>query len=89
MQVAMQVTLGEDGLSKSYQAPFPKTTKCDCGGEARIAFVADEISEDGEYVCVLHRNEPKGDGYWPHDVCCVAVYFCKDCLGAVALMNQA
>ena len=91
----MQVTLGEDGLTKTWQADFPKTTPCaDCGGEARIGFVAHEgIDEEvvyprdfAQFVVDLHDNG--GDGCWPHDCVAVAVYFCRKCLETTALYNQ-
>ena len=31
---------------------------------------------------------PDGEGYWLHDACAVAVYFCKKCLNTTALYNQ-
>jgi hypothetical protein len=100
----MEVTIGAAGLTKTWQAEFPKETDCHlCKGTARIGFVAHEGMDgelplpkiDGEYrdfngdqlVCRLHRNEGKG-GYWLHDCCAVAVYFCKDCLNTTALYNQ-
>ena len=84
----MQVTIGEEGLVDSFQDDFPKTTECcKCKGEARIGFVAHEFGI-GEYVCDLHDNGDKGD-FWLHDACCVAVYFCKECLNPTALCNQA
>jgi len=90
----MKVTIGEEGLGKTWQKEFPKTTKCvHCGGESRIGFVAHEGKEEkldyNEYVCSLHKNKPDGDGYWLHDCCTVAVYFCKKCLFPTALYNQA
>jgi len=87
---AMQVTLGPDGLVKTWQTPFPETTECcKCGGEARFAFTAHEGSDEMEYVRDMYSNDPNGDGLWPHDACAVAVYFCKDCLESTALYNQA
>ena len=83
----MEVIKGEKGLTETFQAPFPKTAKCECGGEARIAFVAAEEQGEDEYVCNLHENEGKG-GFWPHDACAVAVYLCRECLKPVALFNQ-
>lgn len=88
----MKVTIAFD-LNKTreitWQKEFPKTTKCcRCKGEARLGFVAHEQSED-DYVSHLYDNEPDGDGYWLHDACCVAVYFCKKCLEPTALYNQA
>jgi hypothetical protein len=86
----MIVELGEKGLKRSYQESFPASTKCvHCGGEARPAFVAQELPVTGdEYVCDLHEDEGKG-GYWPHDCIAVAVYLCKDCMEPTALCNQA
>lgn len=88
----MKFTLGEKGLNKTWQAPFPKEIGClHCGGTGRIAFVAhegmNENLEYNEYVCSLHPNEPP-HGYWPHDCIAVAVYLCKDCLEPIALFNQ-
>jgi len=88
----MKVTIGEDGLKKTWQAEFPKTTKCcRCGGESRVGFVAHEGMDTYEgtqkHVCNLHPNEGRG-GYWLHDCCSVAVYFCRECLDATAISNQ-
>ena len=88
----MEVTLGKEGLKKTWQAEFPSTTKCcRCKGVARIGFVAHENMSDndtdGPCVCNQHSNEGKG-GYWLHDCCAVAVYFCKECLKTTALYNQ-
>ena len=90
----MEIYLGEEGLSKSWQAPFPKETACvHCGGDARIGFVGFEDGakgKDGKYVYDLHDNKGgKGGDYWLHDSCAVAVYFCKRCLDTTALYNQA
>lgn len=88
----MQVALGKEGLKKSWQDEFKETTECvHCGGESRIGFVAHENYEDngpGPFVCDLHDNQGKGD-FWLHDCCCVAVYFCTDCLFPTAKYNQA
>ena len=79
----------------SFQEDFPKTTKCcRCGGKARLGFVAHEFEEKlmqsgGRYVSQLYENKPKSDGFWLHDACSVAVYFCKKCLETTALYNQA
>ena len=99
----MKVTLGKSGLQHSMQQPFPETTKCcRCAtGEARIGFVAHESADDItpqreddegndrkiEAVCQIHVNEGPRE-YWLHDLCAVAVYFCKDCLETTALSNQ-
>lgn len=92
----INVILGERGLNYSHQATFPKTTKCClCGGKSRIGFVAYEMPtpdiprEDNRFVCDLHPNDPTGEGYWLHDCCAVAIYFCVGCLGTTALYNQA
>ena len=94
LKVAMDVTLGEAGLSKTWQAQFPPKTLClRCGGDARIAFVAHEgldHTETGEMVWQIHPNEgAQGGSYWLHDACAVAVYLCEDCLEPMALFNQA
>lgn len=88
----MEITLGKEGLSKTWQAEFPETTKCcKCQGISRIGFVAHEnmsdADSDGPYICNLHSNGGKG-GLWLHDCCAVAVYFCVDCLNTTALYNQ-
>ena len=90
----MKVTIGKEGLSKSWQAKFPEETECcRCKGIARIGLVIQEkkAAKPGKlpqaFVCHLHQNEGKG-GYWLHDLCAVAVYFCKDCLEPTALYNQ-
>jgi len=89
----MKVTLGKDGLTKTWQAKFPETTECcRCKGEARIGFVAHEGMDAKDrkvpHVCRLHRNEGKG-GYWLHDCACFAVYLCVNCLEPTVLCNQA
>ena len=88
----MEVTLGNDGLSKTWQAKFPETTTCcRCKGEARIGFVAhegiDARDRKAPRVYRMHPNKGKG-GYWPHDFVAVAVYFCRKCLETTALYNQ-
>lgn len=91
----MKVTIGKPGLNKTWQTEFPETTECGnkCDGIARIGFVAHEGMEETltheEYINSLHKNEPNGEGYWLHDCCAVAVYFCKKCLRPTALYNQA
>jgi hypothetical protein len=84
----MEVVIGEKGLGNSWQNEFSPTATCECGGKARIAFVAMENSREGDFVADLHENEGKG-GFWPHDAIAVAVYFCKECLNPVAVFNQA
>ena len=88
----MKVTLGKEGLKKTWQAEFPENTTCfRCGGEARIGFVAHEAMSDSDhkppYVCGLHPNKGKGE-FWLHDCCAVAIYFCKECLKVTANYNQ-
>ena len=85
----MKVETGTDALDKSWQNPFTPTTKCTkCNAVARIAFVAYEDKEK-EYVCNLHPNDPDRDGFWLHDACAVAVYFCTKCFEANVNWNQA
>jgi len=88
----MQVTLGKEGLCKSWQDEFPEETECCwCKGNARIGFVAHEGMADcapNRSVASLHKDEGKG-GFWLHDCCAVAVYFCRECLKTTALYNQA
>jgi hypothetical protein len=86
---AMTSYLNEGALEeKTWQAAFPEKSKCPhCGGEARFAFVSHEDDEE-DYVCDKHKNEPDGDGFWPHDAIAVAVYICKECMEPVAEMNQ-
>jgi len=93
----MKTTIGKKGLNYTWQTPFPETTKCiHCDGVARIGFVShegqapnDQWNKNKEYVCDLHENDPNDTGFWLHDACCVAVYFCEKCLNATALYNQA
>jgi len=100
----MKVTLGNEGLQKTWQDHFPEITKCcKCDGEARIGFVAHESIEIDDqpilprahvqYLCDMYENTGSfADGtgaFWLHDCCAVAVYFCKACLNPTALFNQA
>ena len=84
----MEILKGEKGLELTWQDSFPKETECTCGGVARVAFVAQENSEEGEYISHLHHNIPREE-FWPHDAISVAVYFCKKCFKPVTLWNQA
>ena len=95
----MKVTLGKEGCKKTWQAEFPKTTECVyCQGKARIGFVAHEGMDDDDkaewprdyvqFVSDLHKNEYSEGGYWLHDCCAVAVYFCRKCLHPTTLYNQ-
>ena len=92
----MDVTIGEEGLNKTWQQSFEKTTECcRCKEEARIAFVAHEGLEDEgtsfraeeEAICDMYKNHAD-DKLWLHDYCAVAVYFCTKCLETTALYNQ-
>lgn len=88
----MKAVVGKEGLRKSHQGLFPETAACECGGVARHAFTAFEDGDDYKYgqvlVSQLHDNGGEGD-YWYHDVCAVAIYFCKECLSPVAIANQS
>jgi len=61
----MEVTIGKEGLDRTWQAEFPETTKCaHCGGEARIGFVAHEgmqgvqpPKKEGEYARDINGQE--------------------------------
>ena len=92
LKKSMKVDLGDKGLDKSWQLKFESEANCvHCKGNARIAFVAYEKGgkkNNGEFICEMHKNQPEGDGYWIHDSCAVAVYFCRKCLKATAIMNQ-
>ena len=83
----MIIRKGEKCVSYSWQQDFPKTATCICGGEARIAFVAQEQTGEEFYIADLHVNLINNK--WPHDAVAVAVYFCGKCLKSVAIMNQA
>jgi len=85
----MKTYLGEEGLNKTWQEDFPRTTKCyKCKGEARIMFVALENREEKKHICDLHENKGEGD-YWFHDCIAIASYLCRKCFEATALVNQA
>jgi len=90
----MKVTLGNAGLKYTWQTKFPLATKCcKCKGKARIGFVThegiDEMLSFKDYVCSLHKTKGKKGNLWVHDCISVAIYFCRDCLEATALYNQA
>ena len=93
----MDIGVGKKGLSLTWQENFPEHADCPyCGGKetADIAVVIAEDVED-EYICGLHDNdfdkwdESDDPGYWVHDACAIAVYFCRRCLKTVAETNQA
>ena len=93
----MKVQLAEN-INKTrkitFQNDFPETTSCcRCGAESRMGFVAHEFDEPisqegGKFLCDLYEN-PSNEGYWLHDACAVAVYFCTKCLEPTSLYNQA
>lgn len=92
----MKVTLGKEGLKKTWQAEFPETVECcKCGKLSRIGFVAHEGIDEKvvhprdfiQFVCDQVPGEESGR--WLHDCCAVAVYFCRGCLNVTALYNQA
>jgi len=90
------IQIGATSVTQTHQAPFPTETVCvHCGALARIAFTVLEKPKSGvpiekqRFVCDLHPNDPDGEGYWLHDCCAVAVYFCSRCLRPTALYNQA
>ena len=86
----MEVTLGKDGLSKSWQNEFPETTKCcRCGELASIGFVAHEGMDEDAPPYIYDQPPITENGLWLHDRCAVAVYFCRGCLETTALYNQA
>lgn len=92
----MQTLIAKDpqeAMHVTWQDPFPETTEClKCHGECRLGFVTHEFDTEqgkGNFLCDLYPNDPDGDGYWLHDACSVAVYFCRKCLEPTALYNQA
>lgn len=85
----MEIAVGEQGRELTWQDEFPPTVKCvHCGGEARQAITICESPDDKDYICKLHPNEPY-TGFWPHDLCAISVYLCRQCLEPTALFNQA
>ncbi len=85
----MKVTIAkniEKTRKITFQKPFPKTTECcRCGMKSRLAFVAHEDIHEKGFICNAYEGRK---GLWLHDLCCVAVYFCKKCLEPTALYNQ-
>ena len=76
----MKVTIGKEGLTKTWQANFPEVWPRD-----HVQFVVDLHTNDcGAGGYWLHD----AGGYWLHDCCAVAVYFCRRCLNPTALYNQ-
>jgi hypothetical protein len=81
--------IGEEGCTFSWQEPFPNKTKCHCcGGTSRLGFVVHEGFESEFPLSHLYQSEAE-EGYWFHDVCAVAVYFCKECFEGTVIHNQA
>ena len=64
----MEVYKGTAGLGQSWQNNFEPPTKCSCGGEARIAFVAIEKyarhSKGPRFIQNLHKNELEKGLFW-------------------------
>ncbi len=87
----MEVTIGKEGVKKTWQAEFPETIKCyKCKGLAQIGFVAHEgMSDNDQNVSRIYNQDLDEEGLWPHDCCAVAVYFCRGCFKVIALFNQA
>lgn len=87
----MKVVKGKEGVTCTEQDDFTENASCDCGGNARLAFVAQEDTDRSpDCVCNLHRNEyGSGGKFWPHDCIAVAIYFCEKCAKAVVRWNQA
>ena len=85
------IYFGEKGLKKSWQDKFPKSVDCiNCKGadSAGIGFVYFESGREKNHLCSMNINRGKGK-LWFHDCVAVAVYFCRECLEATALCNQA
>ena len=89
------VGFGPDDIVQSWQAPFPKETKCcACGKTSRLALSLRETGARGKQVSKVHANDPKGTGFWLHDQSAYAIYLCTDinCNGstpwATCLYNQ-
>lgn len=91
----VQIALDTDKTRNlSFQRPFPYVTKCcRCKGEAPLAFVVKEVYQrrrkGKKYVSDIFETTGKKGGFWLHDLCAVAVYFCRKCLEPTALYNQA
>jgi hypothetical protein len=86
----VEVGYGPAALDMTWQAKWKPTTECcRCGKEARLAMVVQESGPGG--AVELHHNDPKGEGFWLHDVGAFATYLCRDikCAAATTLWNQA
>jgi hypothetical protein len=89
----VEVFYGSGAAEISFQSPFPTEVECvHCGCDARMAMVVAESGppKQTEHLCRLYENDMRGEGgFWVHDCCAVAIYFCKKCAEVTALMNQA
>ena len=86
----MNIYKGTTGLDKTWQEKFEPKIECrSCGGGAEIMFTAIENERSDDFVCDLHETTGKKGGLWLHDACAVAVYLCRDCFEASAIVNQA
>jgi hypothetical protein len=79
----MKITIGKEGLEKTWQAKFPETTKCCRGMDEDVIYPRNFV----QFLCDIHKNKGKGS-YWLRDCCAVAVYFCRECLETTSLYNQ-
>lgn len=86
----MKVLIGNQGLKKSQQDPFPEVTEChNCDGRAVVAFVAYEGDKDDGDKFLCDTREAGGPGnIWPHDLTAFAVYICPKCGEATTIWNQ-
>lgn len=77
----------------SFQQPSSVGVTCvECGGRARLAFVAHEVElirSQESFVFDVRLNAFDQEGYWPHDAIVVAVYFCRKCCAGVVRWKQA
>ncbi len=88
----MKVTIGKEGLTKTWQNDFPEIVPCiHCGEDARVGFVAHEgLEEELDYeesVCSLYPNEPR-ESFWLHDCASFAIYICRKCIKGTVIWNQ-
>lgn len=85
--------LGVDSGELSYQKAFKATTPCiKCDKEARLAItILEKFDDESKFITDIHKNDPDGDGFWPHDATAFAIYICPDikCATATTLWNQA
>ena len=87
---AIKTAVGDDAKDLTWQAEWPETMPCSkdgCDGVAEIA-VAYQEKGKGDNVCDMHKNEPDGDGYWPHDCVAIANYLCRKCFTVTSDINQ-